>query len=150
MRRASANDDVFRKAVGPRDGLYSVRPDGSRRRRLFGNFAALGNEPDWSPDGRRLVFRARRRIVTMNADGSGRRAITSNPRYFSHPAWSPDGKYIAAIGGGGTDANHGLYIMRPNGRGLRKVVDARRTMSSDGELTEWEVLGPPSWQPLPR
>jgi Tol biopolymer transport system component len=149
-RIAFLNNDDPNGVPGPRDGLQSVRPDGSRRRRLFGNFAALGNEPDWSPDGRRLVFRARGRLITMNADGSGRRAITSNARHFSHPAWSPNGKYIAAISGGGQDAEQGLYIMRPNGRGLRKVVEARRTMSSDGKLTEWEALGPPSWQPLPR
>jgi Tol biopolymer transport system component len=144
------NDDQYRMRVGPRDGLYSVRSDGSGLRRLYGSFVALGNEPDWSPDGRRLVFRARGRIFTMNADGSGRRPITEGPRTYSDPAWSPDGKYIAAIGGGGEDAYHGLYVMHPNGRGLRKVVDARRTMSRDGEPREWEVLGPPSWQPLPR
>jgi Tol biopolymer transport system component len=144
------NDDQYRMTVGLQDGLYSVRSDGSRPRRLFGSFVALGNEPDWSPDGRRLAFRARGRIVTMNADGSERRAITSGPRRFSHPAWSPDGRYIAAIGGEGKADDHGLYVMRPNGRGLRKVVDARRTMSRDGELREWEVLGPPSWQPLLR
>jgi Tol biopolymer transport system component len=144
------NDDEVGMPTGPRDGLYSVRPDGSRRRRLFGSVAALGNEPDWSPDGRRLAVRAHGRIVTMNPDGSGRRAITGAGRPLSHPAWSPDGKYIAAIGGKEGRDDHGLYIMRPNGRGLRKVVDARRTMSSDGELLKWQVLVSPSWQPLPR
>jgi Tol biopolymer transport system component len=75
---------------------------------------------------------------------------TSGPRRFGEPAWSPDGKYIAAIGGEGGDADHGLYVMRPNGRGMRKVLDARRMTSREGELLEWEVLGSPSWQPLPR
>ncbi len=64
------NDDQYRMMIGPRDGLYSVSSDGSKERRLFGSFIALGNGPDWSPDGRRLAFRARGRIFTMNADGS--------------------------------------------------------------------------------
>jgi Tol biopolymer transport system component len=142
------NDDQYRFRVGPRDGLYSIRSDGSRLRRLFGTFLALGNEPDWSPDGRRLAFRARRRIVTMNADGSRRRAITERGRSFSHPAWSPDGRYIAAVGGDVATDDHALYVMRPNGRGLRRVVAARRATSSDGDVSEWETFGPPSWQPV--
>jgi Tol biopolymer transport system component len=142
------NDDGYRMTIGPRDGLWSVSPDGSRLRRLFGSFVALGNEPDWSPDG--LAFRARGRILTMTRDGSGRRAITESGRSFSHPTWSPDGRYVAAIGGDVETDDHGLYIMRPNGRGLRRLVAAGRTMSSNGELAEWETFGPPSWQPLRR
>jgi hypothetical protein len=143
------NDDRDRMTIGPRDGLYSVGPDGSRERRLFGSFAALGNEPDWSPDGRRLAFRARGRIFTMKADGSKRRPITEGPRRYSHPTWSPDGRYIAVIGGEGDERDdYGLYVMRADGRGLRKVRDARRVRSRDGELREWEAFGPPSWQPL--
>jgi dipeptidyl aminopeptidase/acylaminoacyl peptidase len=144
------NDDQYRFLVGPRDGLYSIRSDGSRLRRLFGSFVALGNEPDWSPDGRRLAFRARGRIVTMNANGTRRRAITERGRSFSHPAWSPDGRYIAAVGGDVETDDHGLYTMRPNGRALRRVVKARRVTSSNGEVVEWETFGPPSWQPLRR
>jgi Tol biopolymer transport system component len=144
------NDDQYRFMIGPRDGLYSIRRNGSGLRRLFGSFVALGNEPDWSPDGRRLAFRARRRIVTMNADGSNRRAITKRGRSFAHPAWSPDGRYIAVVGGDPDTGDHGLYVMRPNGRGLRRMVAARRATSSDGELVEWGIFGPPSWQPLRR
>jgi Tol biopolymer transport system component len=144
------NDDQYRFMIGPRDGLYSIRPNGSGLRRLFGSFVALGSEPDWSPDGRWLAFRARRRIVTMNADGSNRRAITKRDRSFAHPAWSPDGRYIAVVGGDPYTRDHGLYVMRPSGRGLRRLVAAHRTTSSDGELVEWEAFGPPSWQPLRR
>jgi Tol biopolymer transport system component len=142
------NDDQYRMTIGPRDGLYSIRDDGSRLRRLFGSFVALGNEPDWSPDGRRLAFRARGRIFTIGTDGRGRRPITGGNRPYSHPAWSPDGRYIAVIRG--EERDQGLWVMRPDGRGLRQVVGARRTVSSDGQVMQWQTFGAPSWQPLRR
>jgi Tol biopolymer transport system component len=149
------NDDQYRTPIGPPDGLYSIGLDGSRMRRVFGRLWGLGTQPDWSPDGRRLAFNARGRIFTMRANGRRLRRLTENYPRYSHPAWSPDGKSIAVVrrdyksGYAPTD-DDGLYVMRANGRGLRRVVEAGSTTSSDGELVEWEVVGPPSWQPLRR
>jgi Tol biopolymer transport system component len=84
----------------------------------------------------------------MRPDGRGLRRVTENRPRYSHPVWSPDGRYIAVVGA--DDDNQGLYVMRPDGRGLRKILDGRRTLSSSGEPQEWEVLGGPSWQPLRR
>jgi Tol biopolymer transport system component len=133
-------------------GLYSVRPDGSRLRRLFGRYWGWGNQPDWSPDGRRIAFSARGRIFTIGANGRGLRRVSKDLPGHSAPAWSPDGKYIAFARSDYplTDEDDGVYVMRSDGRGARRIVNARRRVSSDGQLVEWEVLGSPSWQPLPR
>jgi Tol biopolymer transport system component len=127
--------------VGLEDGTYTIRPDGSRLRRLFGRAWGTGQQPDWSPDGSRIAFVARRHIFTMGADGRRLRRLTDN---FgdSDPAWSPDGKYIAFI------RDHDLYIMRANGRGQRRIVDG-----PDQELDHpgpWAEVSAPTWQPLPR
>ena len=128
-------------AVGLKDGTYTIRPDGSRLRRLFGRYWGTGQQPDWSPDGSRIAFVARRHIFTMSATGRRLRRLTDN---FgdSDPAWSPDGKYIAFI------RDHDLYVMRANGRGQRRVVDG-----PDQDLDHpgpWAEVSAPTWQPLPR
>lgn len=52
--------------------------------------------PAVGPRGR-LAFVSDGRIWVMNADGSGRRALTPEGLQFIQPAWSPDGKRLAAI-----------------------------------------------------
>jgi Tol biopolymer transport system component len=133
-------------------GLYSVRPDGSQLRRLFGRYWGWGNQPDWSPDGSRVAFSARGRIFSIGANGHGLRRLTKNQPGHSDPAWSPDGGHIAFPRSDYplTDDDDGLYAMRSHGSGGRRIVDARHTVSSDGQLVEWEVVGSPSWQPLRR
>jgi hypothetical protein len=39
--------------------------------------------------------------------------------------------------------------MRSDGRGARRIAEARETTRS-GLRVGWEVIGQPSWQPLPR
>jgi Tol biopolymer transport system component len=141
-------DDRYRQPIGVKDGLYTIRPDGSRLRRLFGRYWGTGGQPDWSPDGRTIAFRARKHIFTMRADGRGLRRLTApkeTPRGqgSSAPAWSPDGKYIAFI------RDDDLYVMRSNGRGLRRLIDAPDQDPAD-RTKGWTVLGSPAWRPLPR
>jgi Tol biopolymer transport system component len=127
-------------------GLYTIRPDGSRLRPLFGRLGGPGPRPDWSPDGSRIAFSPRKHIFTMRADGRGLRRLTtptSERAWSISAAWSPNGKYIAFIRDGD------LYVMRSNGRGLRRVVDAPQH-DPDRPDRAWAELSAPSWQPLPR
>ena len=65
--------------------------------------------PQWSPDGRQLVFTGFSNGFTdlfiINRDGTGLRRLTSDKFADLHPAWSPDGNTIAFVTdrGGDTD-----------------------------------------------
>jgi Tol biopolymer transport system component len=121
----------------------------------------------WSPDGRRITFATVRGIEVANADGSERKLLLrTRPRqlYFGDPDWSPDGGQIVLDGAQWAPLTwpawvpEQIYVMRPNGTGLRQLTDdtitahAHPSWSPDGRwiLLPW-VLGVSgfSWQPLP-
>lgn len=51
------------------------------------------SRPRWSPNGKQLAFLRSGQLWTMNANGSGRRRLTTRPA--SGPSWSPDSRSIA-------------------------------------------------------
>jgi Tol biopolymer transport system component len=83
----------------PGQDLYTINPDGSFETKLLSEFT---RDPAWSPDGRKIAFRADSPfgfyIAVVNADGGGRTVIAPPRPPFSsdvQPAWSPDGKKLA-------------------------------------------------------
>lgn len=83
--------------------IFTVRPDGTGTAQLP---AAPADEvsPDFSPDGRRIVYaRARNsglspnELWMMDVDGSHQKRLHAAGKYdvLLSPAWSPDGRWIA-------------------------------------------------------
>ncbi len=72
-----------------RDGVYSMRADGSERRLLIAGEEL--SDPAWSPDGRRLAYAQGDQV---RVDGQ---VVTHPPKGVSDssPAWSPDGGTLA-------------------------------------------------------
>ena len=64
-----------------------IHPNGDDARTLV-----PGDAPDWSPDGKQLVYVHNRSIWTVNADGTDAHQLVPNGH---SPAWSRDGQMIA-------------------------------------------------------
>lgn len=110
-----------------------------------------GSAPSWSPDGRRLAFATGPatewgRLSTGPLNG-GRVRRLARHLVIDAPSWSPDGRHIAFVALRGLDdvAAPWLYVIRPDGRGLRRLVpvaDATDDISGT-EIGEFK----PSWSP---
>ncbi len=106
--------------------IYVMDADGSNERRLMDLPGSEGH-PDWSPDGRSLVFQADRdgdgknEIYVVPSEGGEPRLVIGGAFDSSAPDFSPDGVRIAftADRDGGLD----LFLVGVDGTDLRKLVD---------------------------
>lgn len=96
--------------------IYRVNVNGSGNVALTNNEADDGN-PQWSPDGTRIVFESYRdgqaEIYVMNADGSGQTRLTNNGAFDGMPSWSPDSNKIV-FSSNRSGAYH-IWVMNADG-----------------------------------
>lgn len=134
--------------------IYTMGLDGSNVRRV----ASCAGSPDYSPDGRHILFERsgsiRRKpalvIWIMNSDGSGQRRLIANPVSHSwggsSASFSPDGRYVTferrvfPNSMVPTANRSNLYVMNVDGSGLRRVTH---------ETSAYRTGADPVWQPLP-
>jgi Tol biopolymer transport system component/photosystem II stability/assembly factor-like uncharacterized protein len=92
--------------------------------------------PTWSPDGTRIAFSGRNGVMTMQANGRGRRLVTTRAA-DDLPVWSPDGERIAFVISRPGEDEEGVAVVSADGSGL-----IRLPRSKSGEI--WD---PPAWSP---
>lgn len=92
---------AFQAEVGGGVQIFTVRPDGTGLRQLTHVEGAEAETPDWSPDGRHIVFGIANEsggdLYVMNADGSNRRMLPGlRPPggWAGQPSYSPDGREV--------------------------------------------------------
>jgi TolB protein len=130
------------------DGSAGPCPDGS-----VGRFCRItpvelngGDHPDWSPDGRRILFRSNGQTVdvtgsqlySVRPDGTDLTQISHFPpgtRVLSS-SYSPNGQWIT-VSVSGVDGQPDVYVMRTNGQALRPVT----------RTPDWDSA--PDWGPRP-
>jgi TolB protein len=116
-------------------GLWIVNSDGTGERQLTPWKLRAGDHPDWSPDGRRILFRSNingpasvsANLYTIRPDGTRLIQLThargGKVQHLS-AGFSPDGKWItfARTPGTGKAGNADVFVMRANGTGVRNVT----------------------------
>ena len=147
--------------------VFVIAPDGSGERQITNPpKGTIDDQPDWSPDGTRLVFTrcpsdGPCRVMIVNADGSGLRALT--PRCTkrardripkgcqdgANASFTPDGQHVSYTRATGrvrifkkfdTDQieHSDVVVIGADGRGAR-VVRRSGVFLSD---LEWPMLSP--------
>ena len=137
---ATTDSDIFVMNVD--DFLKKRTP----RKNITNNPAAIDDDPDWSPNGLKIVFTSHAvtdnaenhvtaEIYIIDADGTGKPTrLTNNAEEERAPSWSPDGKRIVFMcRRGGSDLE--ICVMNADGTGQVQLTE-----NSVGDLT-------PSWSP---
>jgi dipeptidyl aminopeptidase/acylaminoacyl peptidase len=105
-------------AVVGYDGLYIVRADGTRLRRILKQSFNTPGTPSWSPDGRMIAFVSGGEIDAIDETGRALRTIAKCACHtqIDSASWSPNGDELAF------SAAQGIYLVRANGTHLHRLV----------------------------
>ncbi|WP_322506655.1 hypothetical protein [Anaerolinea sp.] len=126
------------------DDIFLMSADGGSVLQIT-RHPARDTFPDWSPDGMQISFISdrdgSRNLFVMDVNGEHVRQLTdaqSLPRsekgYVQWQQWSPDGEEIAFTYNAGDGQGTSIYLIRPDGSGLRKLASraAEPVWSPDG------------------
>jgi Tol biopolymer transport system component len=140
-----------------RHGLYVAPVQGGTAAFLAADDGFDRSALSWSPDSSTIAVaedevrgeRLPTDITLISADGSDIRSLGEANVTESAPLWSPDGRWITFMSdrdapststydGSGLPQGFGLYVMRPDGTDLRRVIPPRDDVG-------W--FAPISWTP---
>ena len=119
-------------APPPPGRIHVANIDGTGARAITPR-VGLPDNPDWSPDGTRIVynearFRGRRavnRLAIVNADGTGRRGLTAySAGIVFGPKWTPDGQTIVFERLRETGRRSAIMAMPSAGGSPRTIYDS--------------------------
>ncbi|HSH83404.1 MAG TPA: prolyl oligopeptidase family serine peptidase, partial [Herpetosiphonaceae bacterium] len=95
--------------------------------------------PSFSPDGNRVAFISDLtgipQVWTVAAEGGWPELVTALDDQIYRVSWSPDGAWLAFMLAPGGGMNQQIYLIRPDGTGLRRLTDGGRDNNRLGPWT---------------
>src|SRR5919197_3241809 len=120
------------KPAGKR-ALFVVDVASRLQRRITPWVLNAGDNPDWSPDGKWILFRSHvddggvSNVYVIHPDGSGMKRLTSFTKpgnVLASSSFSPDGKQIV-LASAGVGGNADVYVMHADGSDMHPVTRTR-------------------------
>src|SRR5688572_9690347 len=94
--------------------------------------------PSFSPDGKRIVFisdlTGLPSIYTVPTEGGAPEQVPTPKDQVRFVTWSPDGAWLAFVIAPGGGMNQQVYLMRPDGKDLRRITDGGK---DNNWLSKW-------------
>lgn len=127
----------FAKPAG-KNAVFVSGVDGSGLRRLTPWSENDGDNPDWSPNGKWILFHShlddpagQSQYFLIRPDGTGRRQLTHFPKgtHVASASFSPNGRSIV-FSKGPEGGNVDLYTMRLDGSHVRRLTRSRLWQSA--------------------
>ncbi len=142
--------------------VFTMKWDGVGKRRLVGGGSKPGATfPNWSPDGKSIVYSwpvgDALELFIISADGtSSPRQVTRTGRVCTPAAWSPDGQWISfrltdeaywrnpermrEVYSKKPADKRPVWIVRPDGSDAQVIEPLRFQMSIDGSRASWKPM----------
>jgi len=95
--------------------------------------------PVFSPDGTQIAYVSDQtgvpQVWVIGVDGSAARQVTKGNDPVGRVIWSPKGDWLAVSIAPGGGMNTQIYVVRPDGTGLRRLTDGAKETNNLGEWT---------------
>jgi Tol biopolymer transport system component len=116
----------YKKEPRGTEAVFTVRLDGTGLRRVTPWRVDFGPKfPDWSPNGRWILFRDHG-IWLTHPNGEDRHRITDPDGEWISSSFSPDGTKIVTSRAPGVAGKADVFVMNLDGSGLLNITQSRR------------------------
>ena len=129
--------------LGAARGAAAAGPDAQLAAEV-GRMAKVGScsSPAFSPDGLQIAFVSNLsglpQVWTVAADGGWPQPVTALDDQVGQVRWSPDGRWLAFSVAPGGGMNTQVYVVRPDGKELRRVTEGGK---ENNQLDGWSHDG---------